>query len=191
MEEAPSRTLKLFGMTVAVTDTHWQSSSVVRSELREMKLQDHLSQDTVSAMSSEKTNGVLHLEQPRDTTTDHMEAGSAPSAPCLNLDGNLAISSSPFLNEVAPPSTCADITKTGILESADGVASNEFHSGFDLKLGFLSKPSSTSASPELMARQQRQGRGFMPYKRCMAERETQPLGAIGQEREVRRVRLSL
>ncbi|XP_056162873.1 uncharacterized protein LOC115669684 isoform X2 [Syzygium oleosum] len=191
VEEAPSRTLKLFGMTVSVTDSHWQSSSAVKSELKEMKLQDPLSQDTVSATSSVKTNRVLHLVQPRDTTTDHTEAGPAPSAPWLNLYGNLAISLSPFLNKVAQLSTCADINKNGILESGNGVTSNEFHSGFDLKLGFLSKPSNTSAAPELMTRQERQGRGFMPYKRCIAEKEMQPSGAIGQEREVRRVRLSL
>ncbi|XP_030521665.1 protein REVEILLE 7 isoform X2 [Rhodamnia argentea] len=191
VEEAPSRTLKLFGMTVSVTDSHCQSSSVVKSELKEMKLQDPLSQDTVSAISPARTNGVLPLVQSWDTTTEHMEPGPAPSSPCLNLYGNLAISLSPFLNKVAWGSTCADISKNGISESVNGVASNEFHSGFDLKLGFLSKSGNTSVAPEQMARQERQGRGFMPYKRCIAEREMQPSGVMNQEREVRRVRLSL
>lgn len=191
MEEAPSRTLKLFGMTVSVTDSHWQSSSAIKSESKEMKLQDPLSQDTLSATSPAKTNRVLNLVQPRDTSTDHMEAGPAPSAPWLNLYGNLTISLSPIRNKVAPRSTCGDINKNGIPESRNGVTSNEYHSGFDLKLSFLSKPSSTSVAPELMTRQERRGRGFMPYKRCMAEKETQPSGATGLEREVQRVRLSL
>ncbi|KAF8015030.1 hypothetical protein BT93_H0732 [Corymbia citriodora subsp. variegata] len=188
VEEAPSRTLKLFGMTVSVTDSHWQSSSAVKSELKEMNHQDLLSQDTLSVTSSAKTNRVLHLVQPQDTNTDHMEAGPAPSAPWLNLYGNLAISISPFLNKVAPRS---DINKNGISESPNGVTSNEFHGGFDLKLSFLSKPSNKLAAPELMTRQERQGRGFMPYKRCIPEKEMQSSGAIGQEREVQRVRLSL
>lgn len=58
-------------------------------------------------------------------------------------------------------------------------------------LGHTTAPSETSAISKLRVRNKTCGKGFVPYKRCMAERGNQNSLVTGEEREVQRIRLSL
>nr|DAD32464.1 TPA_asm: hypothetical protein HUJ06_011315 [Nelumbo nucifera] len=56
---------------------------------------------------------------------------------------------------------------------------------------FLLKPSETSAFSVLKPIPNKCTKGFVPYKRCLTERDAQSSGIIGEERETQRIRLCL
>ncbi|XP_042502521.1 protein REVEILLE 1-like [Macadamia integrifolia] len=228
---APTISLKLFGITMLVNDSHNPCSSKVetRKSLPSENCQENLDSDEekpVQTQLSLETNKnpwtpwacgtppVFHHMQLQKESQHPLEAASAAALPWWASYGDLLY---PFLHPQNPNSThtppdfCLegdsddkDIHKEGswtgsITESVDDVALGDRNWDVvdslsrerELGMFFRLKPSETSAFSEPKASPSKCTKGFVPYKRCIAERDTHSAISIGEEREGQKIRLCL
>ncbi|KAK7276183.1 hypothetical protein RIF29_17318 [Crotalaria pallida] len=180
-EESSSRTLKLFGTTLLVTDTCSPSSTTVEA----CKPIPESISAIVPWWSISLNIPFMPLHNERDGK---------------HLDSTLV--------EFEDKEVQKEGSQTGLNsnngsvhdgdnnEKSDEEAKSYVHcfnmGGGQLDiLGHTTQPSETSAISKLRVRPKTCGKGFVPYKRCMADRENKNLFVTGEDREVQRIRLSL
>ncbi|XP_028800586.1 uncharacterized protein LOC114755864 isoform X2 [Neltuma alba] len=190
-EESSARILKLFGTTLLVTDNCGLSSptmeacKLLNSNFLPMKSPDR---------DVERDENNLHNGTRRAVYNMHFESGnsglaegaSASFVPCWSIphirslpkkvhegkqpDSSLReIEHVEVINEgyLTNPNICSSVDKD---EKPDMEAKRDTKAIFDLK---------------------KCGKGFVPYKRCIAERENHASSVTKEEREEQRIRLSL
>ncbi|XP_043715705.1 protein REVEILLE 1 [Telopea speciosissima] len=237
--EAPTMSLKLFGITVLVTDSHKPGSSNVetRKSLPSENCQENLDSNEekpvqtsqLNAMQTElslETNKNLRIPwacgtlpvfyhmQLQKESLHPVEAASAAALPRWSSYGDLPF---PFLllqnpNSIhTPPHTCLEgdsedknIHKEGSWTGSNTASVNDVGLGDrngdvvdsqsrekELGMFFRLKPSETSAFPEPKGSPSKCTKGFVPFKRCIAERDAHSAISIGEEREGQKIRLCL
>ncbi|KAA8547656.1 hypothetical protein F0562_004085 [Nyssa sinensis] len=235
---ASTQSLKIFGKTVLVTESHRPSSPAMgtcKSSSPEMNdcgsvqtLPWNLMPLDGSSGNTECTwSSLLHgaaaslyyMHFPKEDSNP-AEAGSGPPPPCWAVYGGIPFPILQLHNPVPmkthPTSDSGESRERDIQKEGSWTGSNtgSVNAGGDgdknwdaetqsCRLSFdreeneqnpkiLFKPSEQAASAE-----QRTGsakcmkKGFVPYKRCLAERDIQSLTITGEERDEQRIRLCL
>ena len=233
-EEASTRSLKLFGRTVLVTDCYRPSSPPIGigkstpADMHEEKVVQALPRNllpvkpilgnTECAWSHHMLHGAQgahYFEQCQRENSNLVEANSAASTPWWTFYGGLPF---PFLPiHKAEPSKA--YVESDLGEIQDKVQKEESWTGsntgsvndgengdkcseaetqrrpFILKkenqeaqLVFQLRRSEESAFSELRTSPEKCVKGFVPYKRCVAERDSLS-STTGQEREEKQIRL--
>ncbi|KAJ4974595.1 hypothetical protein NE237_007769 [Protea cynaroides] len=244
--EATTVSLKLFGRTVLVTDSHRPCSSNVetrKSFPSESCCQENLDSSEGKPLQTPQLNAVqtelsletnknpwiswacgnqplFHDMQLQKESQHPVEVATAAALPWWALYGGVP---SPFLppqnqNSSRTPDYCMegisedkDIQKEGSWTGSNSASVNdiglgdkngdavdsestEFNCYMEEKepgLFFRLKPSETSAFSQPKASTSQFKKGFVPYKRCIAERDPCSAGTIGEEREGQKIRLCL
>ncbi|KAI9100156.1 hypothetical protein K1719_024374 [Acacia pycnantha] len=175
-EESSARILKLFGTTLLIKDNCGPSSptteacKLIHSKFLLMKF------DEKSLRNG--TNGAVCNMQLESGNSGLAEGPSASFVPCWSIphirslhkkvpEGKQLDSNLREIENVEVMNTSSCVNKD---EISDMEAKRDTKAIFDLK---------------------RCGKGFVPYKRCIAEREKQALSVTKEEREGQRIRLSL
>ncbi|KAK4278077.1 hypothetical protein QN277_015971 [Acacia crassicarpa] len=175
-EESSARILKLFGTTLLIKDNCGPSSptteacKLVHSKFLLMKF------DEKSLHNG--THGAVCNMQLESGNSGLAESPSASFVPCRSIphirslhtkvpEGKQLDSNLREIEHVEVMNTSSCVNKD---EISDMEAKRDTKAVFDLK---------------------RCGKGFVPYKRCIAEREKQALSVTKEEREGQRIRLSL
>ncbi|KAF9625335.1 hypothetical protein IFM89_021705 [Coptis chinensis] len=219
--ETPTMSLKLFGRTVLVTDSHRRSSSLtgtskssaaeshkenmVTDEAEPAKIFHQNSVENVYSMGSwPHGNPSMFYQMQLQSGNQNPVAGSSVlSVPWWALQGGLPFTFFPSFNMNSvqiPPSwtgsNTSSASEVGSEDKCDDAAesinqevssnNNSCH-GY----GFVLKPSKRSAFSPLRASPNKCIKGFVPYKRCLAEREDQSSTMVGEERDGQSIRLCL
>ncbi|KAK7385657.1 hypothetical protein VNO78_31425 [Psophocarpus tetragonolobus] len=182
-EESFGRTLKLFGTTLLVTDTCKPSPTTDPYKpipAAAMYLMQH--QNGCSDITDGPASIVPRWTLPHSAT--FVALHKEPKG--KHLYSNLG----EFEHEVQKEGSW-----TGSNTSLDDKAKSHVHcfSKGDGHLNFRGHTTlkETSAISELRVKPKTCGKGFVPYKRCMAERENQYTSVCDEEREEKRIKLSL
>lgn len=214
-EEVCPRSLKLFGMTVLVTDSQRPSSSPTtetcepppqsdaHNEIPAQQLQQN---STTMESSGENANCVwghlptevqaLYLMHLQNENPNLARPGSATPKPLWPYYGGLPF---PFVpcNKPEPVKGALDSKlgkrqdKCSDFDTQSRYSSSEKEAK-EPELGFKLKPSSRSAFSQLRVRTDKCRKGFVPYKRSTtAEEETQSSIITSEEREEKRIHLCL
>ncbi|PIA63928.1 hypothetical protein AQUCO_00201329v1 [Aquilegia coerulea] len=239
--EAPTVSLKLFGRTVLVTDSHRPSSSLggAGKPLAAERFQESTdtdeagpaktfqqdSKDNVCSMESSASTwsswphgnpSMFYQIQLQNENSHPVEGASVVPMPWWALQGCLPFPIVPSFNLISgqiPPDAClreaseergaedkegswaGSSTSSGSeLEAVDKCGDVADSSNQELSLdknlcqGFVLKPSKRSAFSPLRANPNKCIKGFVPYKRCLAEREDQSI-IVCEERDGQRIRL--
>lgn len=218
-EVASTQSLKLFGKTVLVTDSHRPSTLTAgtckslltdASEVRPVQtvpwnlMPMNFSQSNSCSWSALPCGPPVYYMQFLNENSDSLQAGS--SVPWWSLYGGL---SCPFPQPHNPETQEKELQKEGSLTGSNtgsGNSGGESDKNWDVdtqsgrhflekedkeqKMPFLFKQSEGSAFSDLRAKEGKCRKGFVPYKRCLAERDTHS-SITGEEREEQRVRLCL
>ncbi|KAJ1377373.1 SANT/Myb domain [Sesbania bispinosa] len=182
-EESSGRTLKLFGTTLLVTDPCRPSSPPTMETCKPIPSTMYLMQQLQSGCSDIATivpwwtlshnapSMPLHKEsEGKHLYSNHGECEDKE----VQKEGSWTGSNTSSIND----------GESNERSSYDQAKSTHVHS-----LIGNTRPSETSAISELRVRPKTCGKGFVPYKRCLAERENQC--SPNEEREEQRIRLSL
>lgn len=236
-EEASTRTLKLFGRTVLVTDSHQPSSPTTsKSQPSDINNEGMLEEtipcnSTPKECSHENINfswrhlqpqqpGAFYYMHFQKEDPNSVESGTTTPLPWWTFYGGIPISllslqhqDSIKANEDTKLTETEDkeIQKEGSWTGSNTGSENEVgncdtnwddaetqsqlpcsekvEKEIDRALEF--KLSERSAFSERRTNRDKCGKGFMPYKRCLAERDSQSSAVIGKEREEQRIRLCL
>ncbi|XP_034683621.1 protein REVEILLE 1-like [Vitis riparia] len=236
VEEASTRTLKLFGRTVLVTDSHRPSSpttsksqpSDINNEGMHVETLPWNSTPTESSPENSsfswshlqsQPSGAFYYMHFKKEDSNCVEAGTTAPLPWWTFYGGIPI---PFLPLHHQDSIKAhedtkfaethdkEIQKEGSWTGSNTGSVNEggnCDTNWDVEtqsqqpyLDTMEKESDPAFELKLSERSAfSRGRtntdkcvkGFMPYKRCLAERDTQSSMIIGSEREEQRIRLCL
>ncbi|KAK9115737.1 hypothetical protein Sjap_014684 [Stephania japonica] len=241
--QAPTMSLKLFGRTVLVTDSHRPSyplgsrksspaeSPAENAMTEEARPSDFLQnsaqikyvrESNESAWSPWTSNNSLMFNyvQAMKENTSAFEGASTATSPFWAMYGGLPMCFLPSLSlnptqihrdscmeetqedhEVQTKdgswtgSSTASVSDEGIAEKngmvVDSCAEEPF---LDEKLGLgcqLTTSAKSVFSPQQVNNDNNCVQGFVPYKRCVAERDAQSSGIVGEEREGQRIRLCL
>ena len=243
MEEASTRTLKLFGRTVLVTDSHRPSSpTTCKSQPSEMnnegmQVETFPCNSTPKESSPENINFSLSHLQPqqpsgafyymhfqKEDSNCAEEAGTTAPMPWWNFYAGMPFPLLPHLHH-QESINAHDDTKFTFTETQDKEIQKEgswtgSNTGSENQGGncdinwddaetqsnqpcsekvekeaypssFQFKLSENSAFSGRRTNTDKCMKGFMPYKRCLAERDIQSSTVIGKEREEQRIRLCL
>lgn len=228
---ASTRSLKLFGRTVLVTDCHRPSSLpigtgksiadtheeiVVQALPRNLLPAKPLPGNTECAWSHmlHGAHGALYFTQ---ENSNPVSASSAAPIPWWTVYGGLPLPFLPF-HKVEPSKAYVDSdlgeiqdkevqkeeswtdSNTGSVndgENGDNFFEAETQSrplilkneNQDAHLFFQLRQSEESTFSELTTSPEKCVKGFVPYKRCVAERDSQSSTTTGQEREEKQIRL--
>ncbi|KAE8021909.1 hypothetical protein FH972_007756 [Carpinus fangiana] len=235
-EEASTRSLKLFGMTVLVTDCYRPSSPPIGTgkstpaDMHEEKVVQALPRNLLPVKpilgNTERAwshhmlhgaHGAHYFEQCQQENSNLVEANSAAPTPWWTFCGGLPF---PFLPvHKAEPSKAYVESDLGEIrdkevqkeESWTGSNTGSVNDGengdkcseaetqrrpFILKnenqeahLVFQLRRSEESAFSELRTSPEKSVKGFVPYKRCVSERDSLSSTTTGQEREEKQIRL--
>ncbi|KAG4966519.1 hypothetical protein AAZX31_14G195500 [Glycine max] len=181
-EESSGRTLKLFGTTLLVTDTCKPSSPTTEpckptpaAAMYLMQLQNVCSDVTEGHASIVPWWTLPH-------NTPFMPLHKEPKG--KHLYSNLGEFEHKEVQKEGSwtGSNTSSIDDGDNTEKSDDQAKSHVH-GFS--------KSETLTISELRVRPKTCGKGFVPYKRCMAERENQCSSVYYEEREEQRIKLSL
>ncbi|CAL5371505.1 unnamed protein product [Camellia sinensis] len=228
--EAPStQSLKLFGKTVLVTDSHRPSSPTTGT--CKSSLSDTLPwNSTPTEFSSQNTEGTwnpqtsgaptaLYYMQFPNQIPNPAEFGSGHSLPLWAFYGGIQFPCFPLHNPVptkANPSSFSGQTQEREVQkegSWTGSNTGSVNAGGDGDRNwevetqsrqlsfvkeenehqpkFLCKPNEKAFFSEQRASPDKCPKGFVPYKRCLAERDYQLSSITREEREEQRIRLCL
>ncbi|KAK7321463.1 hypothetical protein VNO77_32129 [Canavalia gladiata] len=190
--ESSGRTLKLFGTTLLVTDTCKPSPTTEACKpIPSLHFMQHQSgcSDTAEGPATIApwwtfSHNTLFMPLHKDTTGKH-------------LYHNLGEFEHKEVQKERSwtGSNTSSINDGDNNENSDDQAKSHVHcfSKGDEQLDPVGQtiPSETSPISELRMRTKTFGKGFVPYKRCMAEREKQYSVVNNEEREEQRIRLSL
>ncbi|KAK7820126.1 protein REVEILLE 1 [Quercus suber] len=236
-EETSNRSLKLFGRTVLVTDSHRPSSPTIvagksmPADILEEKVVQPLPWNFVPVKSiqgdteyswSHSTQGVqdgLYFMQCQKENSYLAEANSAAPIPWWTFYGGLRFPVMPFheveqskahlgsdLEEVQGKEVQKEGSWTGsnngsVCDGNNGDKCSDAETrsyplflkeeNQEAGLVFQLRPSENSAFSELGRSPGKCLKGFVPYKRCVAERDTQSSTIRGEEREEKQIRLCL
>ncbi|KAK9285475.1 hypothetical protein L1049_024669 [Liquidambar formosana] len=236
-EQASIRSLKLFGRTVLVTDSHMPSSPTMVTckslpeDMNEGRPVQTLPwsfmptgfplQNTECPWSNlpHGAPGGFYYMHFQDENPNLVEGGSATPLPCWTFYGGIPFPCLPFRNPESEKANSdsnfgvvqnGEIQKEGSWTGSNTGSVNEGENGdknwdietqsrrlsFDMDekephLVSQVKPSEKSGFSEQRANSERCMKGFVPYKRCLAERDTQSSTVTGEEREEQRIRLCL
>ncbi|XP_058748072.1 protein REVEILLE 1-like isoform X2 [Vicia villosa] len=170
-EESPCRTLKLFGATLVVKDTCQPSSA-----------------------STDTSKPILALHQ--QLQGESSDIGVATVVPWWTLSHSSAVNKEP--EEKHQHSNHAECEDKEIQKEGSSCAgSNNTSSINDGESNERSEDQAKSDHVQYLVGQSETvrlrtfGRGFVPYKRCMAERESHSSTVRDERREHQRIRLSL
>jgi len=168
-EESCGRTLKLFGTTLLVTDT---------SKPFSLRTEPFKPIPAAATYLMQLQNGCSDLaEGPASIVPRWTFSHNALSVPLRELKGKHLYSNVGDFEQ-------KEVQKEG---SWTGSNTSSINDGGDNTV-----PSETSAIFELRVRPKTCGKGFVPYKRCMAEREKNKYSSVcDEEREEQRIKLSL
>lgn len=213
VEDASARSLKLFGKTVLITGSHRHSSSNVKdckvfaSDMSEGKALQLVPLKLVGTEASMHTS-LAHAST-ADERSKLVGAQSGASMPCWTFYGGVKFPITPYHKQepvkIHVDSNLKELKKEGSWTGSNSKSVNEEeencekcsdieaqsrqHSGDrEEKEGdsvFELKPSVKSAFSVIRGSRGKCMKGFVPYKRHMAEREG------GEEREEQRIRLCL
>ncbi|KAL5810191.1 hypothetical protein ACOSQ4_026759 [Xanthoceras sorbifolium] len=236
-EEASTRSLKLFGRTVLVTNSHRPSSPMLGtskslpSDTNEVKPLQLLPQkltgtesssgDTKSSgnHSEHSVSGALNCMQFPNERSNLVDADSDAPIPSWNFNGGMPFPITPYhkqesvkilldsnLGEVQDKQFQKEGSWTGS-NSKSVDENNNFDGSYDIETQscqhtfdkeekepdsvFELKQSEKSAFFVIRGSTNKCTKGFVPYKRQLAERDTQSSTRTIDEREERRIRLSL
>ncbi|KAK3218687.1 hypothetical protein Dsin_012657 [Dipteronia sinensis] len=228
---ACTRSLKLFGRTVLVTNSHRPSSPTVGtsskslpSDTHEVKLlpqkftgTESWSGDTKSARNHlpHTVSGSLYYMQFPNENSNLVDAGSGAPIPQWSFYGGMAFPVTPYHKQesvkIVLDSSLGEVQDKQFVKEGSWTGSNSksvedeydnFDKNSDMETQscqrtldqeekepvsvFELKQSEKSAFSAI-----RGAKGFVPYKRRLAERDTQSSTIIIDEREEQRIRLSL
>ncbi|PSS36626.1 Protein REVEILLE like [Actinidia chinensis var. chinensis] len=217
-EAACAPSLKLFGKTVFVTDSHRPSSPTMRTcKSSPCDTANTLPWNSVPAeFSSREIEGTwnplasrapaaLYCMQFPNGNSNPEYDGSSPCLPWLPFYGGMQFPCFPVPNPVPAkenPSYCSEHTEDGEVQkegSWTGSNTGSVNTGdknweAETQSRFLSLDKKENAQqPELLCKPSpgKRLKGFVPYKRCLAERDAQSSAIFCEEREEQRVRLCL
>lgn len=196
-ESSSARTLKLFGTTLLVTDTCRPSSPTAEAckpipavYLKQLQSENLDIAEGLATIFPWET--ISHNRPFIPLQKEHEEK---------NLDSNIVEFEDKEVQKEGSYWNGSDSNTSSVHdgennEKSDDQAKSHVHcfnkGGGQLDLlGHTTAPSETSAISKLRVRHKTSGKGFVPYKRCMAERDNQNSFVTGEEREVQRIRLSL
>ncbi|XP_047170953.1 protein REVEILLE 1-like [Vigna umbellata] len=167
-EESCGRTLKLFGTTLLVTDTS-KPFSLITEPFKPIP--------AAATYLMQLQNGCSDLaESPASIVPRWTFSHNALSVPLhRELKGKHLYSNLGDFEH-------KEVQKEGSWTGSNTSSVND---------GDNTAPSETSGIFELRVRAKTCGKGFVPYKRCMAERENKYSSVCDEEREEQRVKLSL
>lgn len=231
-EEASTRSLKLFGRMVLVTDCHRPSSppigtgKLMPADMHEEKVVQALPSNLlpvkpVLGNTESAWSHMLHGAHGGHYFTQEnsnlVETSSAAPIPWWNFYGGLPFPSLPFhkvepskayvesdLGEIQDKEVQKEESWTGsntgsVNDGQNGDKCSEAETqrrplilkneNQEAHLVFQLRRSEESAFSELRTSPQKCVRGFVPYKRCVADRDSQSSTTTGQEREEKQIRL--
>ncbi|KAA8530709.1 hypothetical protein F0562_005357 [Nyssa sinensis] len=237
-EAVSPQSLKLFGKTVLVTDSHRPSSPTVGTckpespdmnegrslqtlpwNLMPMELSSGNSECTWSPLPRGAHAALYCMPHSSNENSNPGEASSAPSLPFWGFFGGIPFPFLPLHNPVPTKthqsSDRGEIQDTDIQKEGSWTGSNtgSVNAGGDGDRNWdaetqsrqlssdkeeneqsskiMFKPSEKAAFAVHRASPHKLMKGFVPYKRCLAERDTQSSTINGEEREEQRIRLCL
>lgn len=229
LEAGNTRSFKLFGKNVLVTDSHKPNQAFCESPLLSVMSDGkhlHSLPWGFSDMSAEEgkwnpPSGVpaaFYYMHP-DESQNPADGGSSPLFPWWAFYGNVPFASFPLHNPVAmeahPSFVCGQTQDTEVQKEGSWTGSNtgSVNAGGDGDKNWEAETQSrwiSSEKEENVQQSKLQGKssenssfseqkpaldkclkGFVPYKRCVAERDTQSLTIASDEREEQRIRLFL
>lgn len=180
VDESPGRTLKLFGTTLLVKDTCKPSST------------------SMEASNSKQTTTMHLLQQPQSECSD---ISHTTVVPWWTISRNSAFKPLHKEHEEKPlHSNHEECEDKETQKEGSCVGSNNTSSTNDGESNEISNDQDKidhvnylvgHITPSETVRHKTFGKGFVPYKRCMAERERQCSTVTEERREHQRIRLSL
>jgi hypothetical protein len=231
-EEASTRSLKLFGRTVLVTDCHIPSSPPIGTgksmpaDMHEEKVVQALPSNLLPVKPvlgntecawSHMLHGAHGGHYFTQENSNMVETSSAAPIPRWNFYGGLPFPSLPFhkvepskayvesdLGEIQDKEVQKEESWTGsntgsVNDGENGDKCSEAETqrrplilkneNQEAHLVFQLRRSEQSAFSELRTSPQKRVKGFVPYKRCVADRDSQSSTTTGQEREEKQIRL--
>ncbi|KAF8407515.1 hypothetical protein HHK36_006649 [Tetracentron sinense] len=217
--EAPTTTLKLFGRTILVTDSHRPPSSTVgtqktfQSESHQENL-DMNEEKPVQTLPWNTTHTEFSLGATKGCSSpcpwpcgappvfymqlqkEDPNLGSTAALPGWALYGGFSFPLVPTHTHISTqmtPDSCLEevqegkeIQKEGSSMGSSTASVSEVGNG-DKNWDVVESQSHSEqrANPDKFMK------GFIPYKRCLAERETQSSAIVREERDAQRIRLCL
>ncbi|CAK9169792.1 unnamed protein product [Ilex paraguariensis] len=221
-EAASTQSLKLFGKTVLVTDSHRPASPTTgTSKLLAQDMNDGKPVQTMpwnimptSALPAAASAALYYVPLPNENS-DLVEAGSFPSLPWWNFFGGMPFPFSQLHNPVSVKAYSSsdgqqaqdkEIQKDGSWTGSNTGSVNAGEDGdknWDVETqshqlssdkGEIMQKLTLAFKPSGLVQRTspcKSSRGFVPYKRCLAERDVQSSTVTGEEREEQRIRLCL
>ncbi|XP_061347665.1 protein REVEILLE 1 [Gastrolobium bilobum] len=194
-EESSGRTLKLFGTTLLVTDTCRPSSPTTEEACKPIPAIYHMQLQSGSSDIAEGPATFVPWWS-RSHNTPFMPLHKEPEGKhqChilgdfedkeIQKEGSWTGSNTSSVNDGENNEKSDDQAKSH-------AHCFKYRGGGQFYLLGHTTPSETSRISELRVRHKTCGKGFVPYKRCIAERENQYSRVTDGEREEQRIRLSL
>lgn len=176
-EESSARVLKLFGTTLLVTDNRGTSSQtmetckLIHSNFLPVKSSGPDVECDINTLPN-GTHGVVYNMQLQSGNSGLAECPSASFVPCWNLPHiRLLHKKQPEGKQL--DSNLTEMERVEVKNEGSLTSSNTSSSVNEGKQSDMQAKRDTSAIFDFGGRQTNWGKGFVPYKRCIAERESQ------------------